>query len=229
MLQEPDSRLLRQIKSRELKKEKEKIFPWRTCKLVMVAYKEGGPTPLFKGSMFQSWKTKWGGVSVHTEFTQRWQVQKPYKEWMMLFPLKERLINTYWVSTVHTALAGPCDLSHHYSPCLGLFGHQWERLLFLPVCPWSSLINVSSVPGIGDPSISPIPSLWMISLNYYSRRHHLWVRTFKFHGCHPSPVRNTQQPLFHVQRVSQAQAVPYRALGTTNPPLCISHVLQLSP
>lgn len=98
----------------------------------------------------------------------------------MLLPLKERLINTHGVSTVHTAPAGPCDSPHHYTPSPNLWVSVRTPLLFLPVCPWSSLVNTSA-PGIGGPSIFPTPSLWMTSPNYYSCRHHLRVRAFKFH------------------------------------------------
>lgn len=77
-------------------------------------------------------------------------------------------------------------------------------LLFLPVCPWSSLVNTSA-PGIGGPYIFPTLSLWMISPSY-SCRYHLRVRASKSHDSLSKPW----MPSGHARRVSQAQAVPGR-------------------
>lgn len=142
----------------------------------------------------------------------------------MLFPLKERLINTHGVSTVHTAPAGPCDSPHHYTPSPNLWVSVRTPLLFLPVCPWSSLVNTSA-PGIGGPSIFPTPSLWMTSPNYYSCRHHLRVRAFKFHD---SPSKSWEEipncPLaickgYHKHRPGLHQPTPWHSPCSSGEPL----------
>lgn len=73
-----------------------------------------------------------------------------------------------------------------YSKPESLWVSMRMPLLFLPVCPWFSLVNTSA-PGTGDPSVFPTPSLWMTSPSYYSCRYYLRVRAFKFHDSPSKP------------------------------------------
>lgn len=109
-----------------------------------------------------------------------------------------------------------------YSKPESLWVSMRMPLLFLPGCPWSSLVNTSA-PGLGDPSIFPTPSLWMTSPSYYSYRYHLRVRAFKFHDSPSKPWEEIPScPLAMYKGYLKHSA-------SINPPLGICHVLQLSP